>query len=138
VAGWQANSGARDGIEAGAPPLTGSRFAQRCRRSATSPRPGKYVISTQSNADESKLVVPPSGSVPSGAQDVAGVQWVVYGEFGGESGDAVLAEPVWTTRLGGADGTQICPDRGGGRRRSRTPGHRDAECLRRCRHPPVG
>lgn len=114
-AGWQANSGARDGIEAGRTTPDGQQVRAKVSTVGYIAPSGKYVSLTQSNADESKLVAFLHPDLyPSGAQDVAGVQWVVYGEFGGESGDAVLAEPVWTTRLGGADGTQIALTGAGG------------------------
>jgi hypothetical protein len=61
-----------------------------------------YLSLTQSNADEDKLV----GSintdlVPTGAQAVDGIKWVVY--EGGDK-DGKPAEPVWTTRLSGPGG----------------------------------
>ncbi len=103
-AGWQANSGARDGIEAGRTNPDGQPVRAKVSTVGYIAPSGKYVSLTQSNADESKLVAFLHPDLfPSGAQDVAGVQWVVYGE----SGDDARGEPVWTTRLGGADGTQI-------------------------------
>ena len=92
--GWQANSGARAGIDAGrTDPKTGQR-----ERAVTSKvgyiAPSKMFVSlTQSNADEVALVSSIHRSmVPTGAQDVDGVKWVVY--EGGEG-----TEPVWTARL---------------------------------------
>ncbi len=92
--GWQANSGARGGIEAG---RTDPKTGQRVRAVSSTVgyiAPSKmYVSLTQSNADEQALV----GSIhqsmyPTGAQDVDGVKWIVY--EGGEG-----TEPVWTARL---------------------------------------
>ena len=59
---------------------------------------------TQSNADEDKLVRSIHADMyPTGAQDVAGVKWIVY-----EGGSSDGGEPVWTTHLDGPDGgTQI-------------------------------
>ncbi|WP_328359972.1 DUF4245 domain-containing protein [Mycobacterium sp. NBC_00419] len=98
-AGWQANSGARAGIDAGrTDPTTGQR-----QRAVTSKvgylAPSKMFVSlTQSNADEVALVSSIHRSmVPTGAQDVGGVKWVVY--EGGEG-----TEPVWTTRLDSSRG----------------------------------
>ena len=92
--GWQANSGARGGIDAGlSDPKTGQR-----KHAVTSTvgyiAPSRMFVSlTQSNADEAALVSSIHRSmVPTGAQDVDGVKWVVY--EGGEG-----TEPVWTTRL---------------------------------------
>lgn len=92
--GWQANSGARAGIDAGrTDPKTG-----QTGRAVTSKvgyiAPSKMFVSlTQSNADEAALVSSIHRSmVPTGVQDVDGVKWVVY--EGGEG-----TEPVWTTRL---------------------------------------
>jgi len=97
--GWQANSGARGGIEAGrTDPGSGER-----RRAVTTRvgyiAPSKmYVSLTQSDADETALVRSIDPDVyPSGAEDVDGVIWVVY--RGGEG-----AEPVWTTRLDSVQG----------------------------------
>ncbi|BCI54706.1 membrane protein [Mycolicibacterium litorale] len=94
--GWRANSGGRSGIEAGAEdPRTGQTTRAVVSRTGYLAPSGRYVSLTQSNADEDKLVesITP-GLVPSGAQDVDGVSWVVY--QGGED-----VEPVWTTRLSG-------------------------------------
>ena len=92
--GWQANSGARGGIDEGlSNPKTG-----QSERAVTSTvgyiAPSRMFVSlTQSNADEAALVGSIHRSmVPTGAQDVDGVKWVVY--EGGEG-----TEPVWTTRL---------------------------------------
>ncbi len=98
-AGWQANSGARGGIDAGrTDPTTGQRT-----RAVTSTvgyiAPSKMFVSlTQSNADEDKLVASIHRDlVPAGSQDINGVRWIVY--EGGEG-----TEPVWTTRLGSPGG----------------------------------
>ena len=92
-AGWQPNSGGRDGIEAGrAGPAGGRQRALTSRVGYIAPSK-MYVSLTQSNADETALVQSIDTSVyPSGVQDVGGVRWVVY--QGGED-----TEPVWTTRL---------------------------------------
>lgn len=93
---WQSNSGGRSGIEAGAhDPRTGQATRAVISRIGYLAPSGHYLSLSQSNADEDKLVesITP-GLVPSGAQDVDGVNWVVY-----EGGEGV--EPVWTTRLPG-------------------------------------
>jgi hypothetical protein len=94
--GWRANSGGRSGIEAGAAdPGTGAPTRAVVSRVGYLAPSGKYLSLSQSNAEEAKLVesITP-GLVPSGAQDVDGVSWVVY-----QGGEGV--EPVWTTRLPG-------------------------------------
>ena len=101
--GWQSNSGSRKGIDAGrADPTTGQPARAVSSTVGYLTPSGMYVSLTQSNADEAKLV----GSintdlVPTGAQDVDGVKWVVY--EGGDK-DGKPAEPVWTTRLSGPGG----------------------------------
>ncbi|WP_197376676.1 DUF4245 domain-containing protein [Mycolicibacterium baixiangningiae] len=93
---WQSNSGGRSGIEAGAQdPRTGQTMRAVVSRVGYLAPSGHYLSLTQSNADEDKLVesITP-GLVPAGAQDVDGVNWVVY-----QGGEGV--EPVWTTRLPG-------------------------------------
>jgi len=63
---------------------------------------GLYVSLTQSNADEDKLVASiRSSAYPTGAEDVAGVKWVVYRGVGQGGADA---EPIWTTRLAAPPG----------------------------------
>lgn len=101
-AGWQPNSGARDGIDGGrTDPGSGQQVRAKVSTVGYLAPSGKYVSLTQSNADEDKLVAFIHSDVyPSGTVDVSGVRWVVYD--GGTRG-----EPVWTTRLGGPDGTQI-------------------------------
>ena len=97
--GWQANSGGRDGIEAGSTdPQTGAVTRAVVSRVGFIAPSGMYLSLTQSNADETKLVNQISGGMaPTGTEDVDGVSWVVY--EGGERG-----EPVWTTRLAGPTG----------------------------------
>lgn len=96
--GWQANSGARGGIDGGRTDADG-----RTQRAVTTRvgylAPSKmYVSLTQSDADETALVRSIDTEVyPAGTEDVDGVTWVVY--RGGED-----AEPVWTTRLGSPAG----------------------------------
>ena len=93
--GWQANSGSREGIEAGrTDPATGQQVRAVASRVGYLAPSGMYVSLTQSNADEPRLI----GSmdveaVPTGAQDIDGTTWVVY-----EPGEG---EPIWTTRLSG-------------------------------------
>lgn len=102
-AGWQANSGTRSGIEAGRTDLrTGDKKRAIATRVGYIAPSKMYVSLTQSNADETALVASIQKDVyPSGAEDVDGVNWVVY--QGGEG-----AEPVWTTRLDSAKGpTQV-------------------------------
>ncbi len=90
--GWRANSGARDGIEAGRTTAAGKQNAVASRVGYIAPSK-MYVSLTQSNADETALVQSIQNAVyPAGTQDVDGVPWVVY--QGGEG-----TEPVWTTRL---------------------------------------
>lgn len=97
--GWQANSGARGGIDAGlSNPKTGQREHAVTSNVGYIAPSRMFVSLTQSNADESALVGSIHRSmVPTGAQDVDGVKWVVY--EGGEG-----TEPVWTTRLDGPRG----------------------------------
>jgi len=92
--GWQANSGARGGIDAGlSDPKTGQREHAVTSKVGYIAPSRMFVSLTQSNADEAALVSSIHRSmVPTGAQDVDGVKWVVY--EGGEG-----TEPVWTTRL---------------------------------------
>jgi hypothetical protein len=94
--GWRSNSGGRSGIEGGAAePGTGAPTRAVVSRVGYLAPSGNYLSLTQSNADEDKLVESISpGLVPTGAQDVDGVSWVVY-----QGGEGV--EPVWTTRLPG-------------------------------------
>ena len=97
-AGWQANSGARGGIDGGRVGPDGQR--QRAVSSTVGyvAASKMYVSLTQSNADEQALVGSIHSSMyPTGTQDVDGVRWIVY--EGGEG-----TEPVWTTRLDSAAG----------------------------------
>lgn len=92
--GWQPNSGGRGSIEQGrTDPATGRRERAVTTRVGYLAPSQMYVSLTQSDADETALVSSVHREVyPTGAQDVDGVQWVVY--EGGEG-----TEPVWTTRL---------------------------------------
>jgi hypothetical protein len=97
--GWQPNSGARNGLDAGrTDPVTSQPVRAKVSTVGYLTPTGMYVSLTQSDADEDKLVrwLEPS-MYPSGTQDVAGVKWIVY-----EGGDR--EEPLWTTRLGGGSG----------------------------------
>jgi len=85
--GWQPNSGRRGAI--------GDNRTSTVGYLAPT---GMYVSLTQSNADEPELVASFGTDLyPTGAQNVNGVNWVVY--QGGEG-----TRPVWTTRLGGPTG----------------------------------
>jgi len=97
--GWQANSGGREGIEAGrTDPGTGQPARAVVSRVGYIAPSGQYLSLSQSNADEDKLVESlDPGLVPSGTEDVDGVTWVVY-----QGGEGV--EPVWTARLAGPAG----------------------------------
>jgi Protein of unknown function (DUF4245) len=102
--GWQPNSGARDGIDAArTDPATGQQVRAKLSTVGYIAPSGMYVSLTQSNADEDKLVRSIHADMyPTGAQDVAGVKWIVY------EGSTDRSEPVWTTHLDGPDGgTQI-------------------------------
>jgi uncharacterized protein DUF4245 len=113
--GWNSNSGSRAGIDGGRTDPSGQ--AQRAVSSTVGylTPTGMYLALTQSNADEEKLVGSiNSNMAPTGAQDVDGVNWVVY-EGGG------TAEPVWTTRLPGPTGpAQIAITGAGGTDEYRT------------------
>jgi hypothetical protein len=101
--GWQSNSGSRKGIDGGRTDPASGQPARAVSSTVGYLTPsGMYLALTQSNADEDKLVSSISPDVfPTGAQDVAGVKWVVY--EGGER-DGKPIEPVWTTRLTGPGG----------------------------------
>ena len=118
-AGWQANSGDRDGIDNGrTDPATGQRLRAVTSILGYISPTGMYLRLTQSNADEDKLVasIHPS-AYPSGAVDVGGVSWVVY-QGTGQGADA---EPVWTTRLASPGGAaQIAITGAGGADQFRT------------------
>ena len=97
-AGWQANSGARGGIDGGRTDAAGARQRAVTSRVGYLAPSKMYVSLTQSDADETALVQSIDTEVyPAGTEDVDGVTWVVY--RGGED-----AEPVWTTRLGSPAG----------------------------------
>jgi hypothetical protein len=106
-AGWQPNSGGRDGIQNGrTDPSTGQRLNAATSIVGYISPTGMYLSLTQTNADEDKLVgsIHPS-AYPTGTVDVAGTNWVVYQGAGQNGADA---EPVWTTRLTSPAGaTQI-------------------------------
>ena len=97
--GWQANSGARGGIEDGRIDVaTGQRQDAETTRVGYIAPSKMYVSLTQSNADETALVGSIHSEVyPARTQDVDGVRWIVY--EGGEG-----TEPVWTTRLNSTAG----------------------------------
>ncbi|MET0704541.1 MAG: DUF4245 domain-containing protein [Mycobacterium sp.] len=101
-AGWQSNSGSRDGLEDGrTDPTTGQPARATISTVGYLTPGGMFVSLTQSNADEDKLVSHiHNDMVPTGTQDVSGTKWIIYEG----SGD----EPVWTTRLTGSGGaTQL-------------------------------
>jgi Protein of unknown function (DUF4245) len=114
--GWQPNSGARNGLDAGrTDPATSQPVRAKVSTVGYLTPTGMYVSLTQSDADEDKLVrwLEPS-MYPSGTQDVAGVKWIVY-----DGGDR--EEPLWTTRLGGSGGgAQIAITGAGGTDEFRT------------------
>ena len=97
--GWHANSGSRGAIEGGrVDPSTHQpvRAVQSTVGYLTAA--GMYLALVQSNADEEKLVHSiHSGMYPTGAQDIAGVRWVVYE---GTGDDQQGTEPIWTAHLG--------------------------------------
>lgn len=97
--GWTANSGNRGGIDGGRVDAATGRKARAVTSRVGYLSPGgMYMALTQSDADENALVSSVNTDlVPTGAQDVDGVKWVVY-----EPGEG---EPVWTTRL--PDGAQL-------------------------------
>jgi hypothetical protein len=94
--GWQANSGRRDGIDAGrTDPTTRQQVRALISNVGYLTPDTRYLSLTQSDADEEKLVgylVP--GAYPTGSVDVGGRQWVTYQEAAGNG------EPLWTTRIG--------------------------------------
>lgn len=102
-AGWQANSGARGGIDAGrTDPATGQQVRAVTTRVGYLTPGGMYLALTQSNADEEPLVSSINPDLyPTGVRDVDGVRWVVYE---GDDADGDPAEPVWTARLDGPTG----------------------------------
>ncbi|TRW78733.1 DUF4245 domain-containing protein [Mycolicibacterium sp. 018/SC-01/001] len=100
---WRANSGSRKGIEGGrTDPQTGQQVRAVASTIGYLAPSGMYLSLTQSNADEDKLIASFGPDlVPTGTEDVDGVQWVVY--RGGEQ-DGRAAEPVWTAQLRGPTG----------------------------------
>lgn len=95
--GWNANSGSRGGIEAGRTDASGQPQRATMSRVGYLAPTGMYLSLSQSNADEEKLMTYfDGGLVPTGAQDVDGVSWVVYE---GGNADGEYRNPVWTTRL---------------------------------------
>ncbi|BBX15197.1 hypothetical protein CRI77_22295 [Mycolicibacterium duvalii] len=101
--GWQSNSGSRKGIESGrTDPASGLQVRAVASTVGYLTPTGRYLSVTQSDADEDRLIASFGRDlVPTGTQDVDGVNWVVY--QGGER-DGRPPEPVWTTRLGGPTG----------------------------------
>lgn len=96
--GWQANSGGRASIEGGRTEPDGKVVRALTSRVGYLAPTGMFISLTQSNADEEKLVQSIETSlVPTGTQDVAGVNWIVY-----EGSEDV--RPVWTTTLPGPTG----------------------------------
>jgi hypothetical protein len=94
--GWQPNSGTRGSITDGRTDSAGQRLRAVTSRVGYISPSGRYISLTQSNADEVPLVASISpGLHPTGAEDVDGTRWVVYGGDG---------DPVWTTRLAGKSG----------------------------------
>jgi len=119
-AGWQANSGSRKGIDGGrTDPVSGQLVRGVSSTVGYLAPSGMYLSLTQSNADEAKLVASINTEVvPTGAQDVDGVNWVVY--EGGEQ-DGRPSEPVWTTQVDGPTGpAQIAITGGAGTDEYRT------------------
>lgn len=106
--GWHANSGRREGIEAGRTEPSGQPARAVSSTVGYLTPSGMYLALTQSNANEEKLVssIEPD-LVPTGTQDIDGIRWVVY-----EGGEGV--EPVWTTRLTGPTGPAQVAIRGAG------------------------
>jgi Protein of unknown function (DUF4245) len=105
--GWQANSGARYGIEdARTDPATGQRVRAKVSRVGYLAPSGMYVSLIQSNADEDKLVRSiHADTYPRESRAVDGVTWIVYDSSPEGEG---AGEPVWTTRVDGAGGgTQL-------------------------------
>jgi hypothetical protein len=100
--GWQSNSGSRKGIDGGRTDPSGQPVRAVSSTVGYLTPSGMYLALTQSNADEEKLMSSiATDLVPTGAQDVNGVKWVIYE---GDGQDGRPAEPVWTTRLNGPGG----------------------------------
>jgi len=95
--GWHANSGSRGSIDGGRIDASGQPARAVTSKVGYLAPTGMYLSLTQSNADESKLMMSlDTGLVPTGAQDVNGVSWVVY--EGGDP-DGEVPNPVWTARV---------------------------------------
>ena len=111
--GWQPNSGARAGIDgARTDPANGQPIRAKVSTVGYITPGGMYLSLVQSNADEDKLVrYLQADAYPAGAQDVAGITWIVYEA----PGDGLRDEPVWTTHLDGpAGGSQVALTGAGG------------------------
>ncbi|TPG35915.1 DUF4245 domain-containing protein [Mycobacterium hodleri] len=97
-AGWHANSGSRGSIDGGRKDAAGKPARAVISRIGFLAPTGMFISLTQSDADEPSLVRSIDTEVaPTGAQNVDGVQWIVY--EGGED-----SRPIWTTRLKGPTG----------------------------------
>jgi Protein of unknown function (DUF4245) len=100
--GWHANSGSRGSVEGGRTGADGKPARAVTSEVGYLAPTGMFLSLTQSNADEDKLVLSlDTGLIPTGAQDVNGVSWVVY-EGGDPQGKHPF--PVWTTRFSGPMG----------------------------------
>lgn len=96
--GWHANSGSRGSIDGGRTDAAGRPARAVISRTGFLAPTGMFISLVQSDADEQSLVRSIDADVvPTGTQDVNGVNWIVY-----EGGDA--DRPVWTTRLAGPTG----------------------------------
>lgn len=96
--GWHANSGSRGSIDGGRMDVAGKPARAVYSRTGFLAPTGMFISLTQSDADETSLIRSiDTNLVPTGAQDVTGVKWIVY-----EGGEDV--RPVWTARLAGPTG----------------------------------
>lgn len=96
--GWHANSGSRGSIDGGRTDVAGKPARAVISRTGFLAPTGMFINLIQSDADETSLVRSiDTNLVPTGAQDVNGVNWIVY-----EGGDD--SRPVWTARLAGPTG----------------------------------
>ncbi len=96
--GWRANSGSRGSIDGGRTDVAGKPARAVISRTGFLAPTGMFISLTQSDADEQSLVRSiDTDVVPTGAQAVNGVKWIVY--EGGED-----SRPIWTTRLKGPTG----------------------------------
>ncbi|MCG5430857.1 DUF4245 domain-containing protein [Mycobacterium sp. MYCO198283] len=91
---WRANSGRRDGIEAGrTDPATGRQVRAVSSTVGYLAPSGLFVSLTQTDADEDALLASlPDERTPTGTRKVGDRSWVVY-----EGGEDV--EPAWTTAI---------------------------------------